>query len=127
MENDANSFCALWDAGNCLLHSKHNYMDNALVNCFKDLLATAAIVFAIMNLMCMIAMWIKGYAMDIYGRRTFIRWGYSFFAIRNNTFLFIILENKRCICFNNYYRYITGNFINYLQSHWYKLSRMDIF
>jgi MFS family permease len=44
-------------------------------------LATAAIAFAIMNLISMVAMWIAGYAMDIYGRRPFIRWGYLFFAI----------------------------------------------
>ncbi len=40
-------------------------------------LATTAIAFAIMNLVGMVAMWIAGYAMDKYGRRPFIRWGYS--------------------------------------------------
>ena len=44
-------------------------------------LATTAIAFAIMNLVGMVAMWIAGYAMDKYGRRPFIRWGYLFFAI----------------------------------------------
>jgi MHS family proline/betaine transporter-like MFS transporter len=44
-------------------------------------LATAAAAFIVMHFIGIIAMWIGGYAMDIYGRRPFIRWGYLFFAI----------------------------------------------